>query len=176
MAETRTIANHADWVTSIAWSDDGARLVSGSRDKSAKVFNANTGDLLVSYPGHAAAVRGVAFLPDGKQAYSSGTDKKLHRWDTETAKKAAEVSVGGEAYKIVRGDTFVFVPSADSLLRRIDQSDNKVTHSLPGYQDWVLSTCYHAGTNQVAGGAMNGEVRLWNATDGALIRNWIAKP
>ena len=176
MAETRTIANHADWVTSIAWSDDGTRLVSGSRDKSAKVFNANSGELLVSYPGHAAAVRGVAFLPDGKQVYSAGTDKKLHRWDAETAKKAAEVSVGGEVYKIVRGDTFVFVPGADNQLRRINQSDNKVTHSLVGYQDWVLSTCYHAGTNQVAGGAMNGEVRLWNATDGTLVRNWIAKP
>ena len=176
LAEIRTIANHADWVTSIAWSDDGTRLVSGSRDKSAKVFNANTGELLVSYPGHAAAVRGVAFLPDGKQVYSAGTDKKLHRWDAETAKKTSEVSVGGEVYKIVRGDTFVFVPSADNQLRRINQSDNKVTHTLAGYQDWVLSTCYHAGTNQIAGGAMNGEVRLWNATDGTLIRNWIAKP
>ncbi len=176
MVETRTIANHADWVTAVAWSDDGARLVSASRDKSAKVFDANSGELLVSYPGHAAAVRGVAFLPDGKQVFSTGTDKKLHRWEVEGAKKVIEVTVGGEAYKIVRGDAFVFFPGADNQLRRIDTATNKVSHTLAGYQDWVLSAAFHAVTNRVAGGAMNGEVRLWNATDGTLIRNWIAKP
>ena len=176
MAETRTISNHADWVTAIAWSDDGTRIVSASRDKSAKVFDANSGELLVSYSGHAAAVRGVAFLPDGKQVFSTGTDKKLHRWEVEAAKKVTEVAVGGEAYKIVRGETFVFVSGADNQLRRIDQSTNKITHTLSGYQDWVLTTSYHAGTNRIAGGAMNGEIRLWNATDGTLIRNWIAKP
>lgn len=176
MVETRTIANHADWVTAIAWSDDGTRLVSGSRDKSVKVFDANSGELLVSYPGHAAAVRGVAFLPDGKQVFSTGTDKKLHRWDVEGAKKVTEVAVGGEAFKIVRADAFLFIPGADNQLRRVEQSSNKITHTLSGFQDWVLSASYHAATNRIAGGAMNGEVRLWNATDGTLIRNWIAKP
>ncbi len=176
LAELRTIANHADWVTAIAWSDDGTRLASASRDKSAKVFDATNGELLVSYPGHAAAVRGVAFLPDGKQLVSTGTDKKLHRWELEGAKKVVEVPLGGEAYKMIRGDTFVFVPSADNQLRAINLSDNNVAHTLTGYQDWVSSIAYHAGTHRVAGGAMNGEVRLWNATDGAFLRNWIAKP
>ena len=176
LAEIRTIANHADWVTAVAWSDDGTRLASASRDKSAKVFDANNGELLVSYQGHAAAVRGVAFLPDGKQVFSTGSDKNLHRWEVDGAKKVAEVQFGGEAYKIVRGEGFMFVPGADKQLHRIAQSDNKITHTLAGYQDWVLSTAFHASTNRVAGGAMNAEVRLWNATDGSLILNWIAKP
>jgi WD40 repeat protein len=176
MAETRTIANHADWVTAVAWSDDGVRLASASRDKSAKVFDANTGELLVSYQGHGAAVRGIAFLPDGKHLFSTGADKKMHRWETEGAKKVAEVPVGGEAFKMVRGGTWVFVPSADKHLRSITWSDNKVAHAMSGYQDWVLSPAYHAGTSMIAGGANNGEVRLWNATDGKLVRHWIAKP
>ena len=176
MAETRTIANHADWVTAVAWSDDGVRLASASRDKSAKVFDAKSGELLVSYQGHGAAVRGIAFLPDGKQLFSTGADKKMHRWETEGAKKVAEVPVGGEAFKMVRGGTWVFVPSADKQLRSITWSDNKVAHAMSGYQDWVLSPAYHAGTSMIAGGANNGEVRLSNATDGKLIRHWIAKP
>ena len=176
LAEVRTIASHADWVTAIAWSDDGTRLASGSRDKSSKVFDGNTGEMIATYPGHAAAVRGVAFLADGKQVLSTGTDKKLHRWEVEGAKKVLEIPFGGEVYKIARGDAFVFVPSADNQLRRITLADNKVTNTLAGYQDWVLSTALHAANNRVAGGSMNGEVRIWNAADGTLIRNWIAKP
>jgi len=176
MAELRTISSHADWVTAVAWSADGTRLASASRDKSAKVFVANTGELLSSYAGHAAAVRGVAFLPGGKQVYSTGADKKLHRWEVDGPKKVMELSLGGEAFRIVGGENVYFVPSADNQLRRIDSVSNKATHSLDGYQDWVLSTALHLGSNRVAGGSMNGEVRLWNATDGTLIHHWVAKP
>lgn len=176
LAETKAIANHSDWVTAVAWSDDGGRLASASRDKSAKVFDAMSGELLASYLGHAAAVRGIAFLPDGKQLVTTGTDKKMHRWELEGAKKVTEIPTGGEATKMVRGDQFVLVPSADRLLRLVHFSDNRVAFALGGYQDWVVSTAYHAGTNRAAGGALNGEVRLWNATDGTLVRNWIAKP
>ncbi len=69
LAEVRTIASHADWVTAIAYSDDGTRLVSASRDKSAKVYDGATGELLSSYLGHGAAVRGVSILADNKQVH-----------------------------------------------------------------------------------------------------------
>ena len=176
MLETRTIANHADWVIAVAWSDDGTKLGSASRDKSAKVFNETNGELVVSYPGHGAPVRGITFLPDGKQMASAGTDNKLHRWEIDGAKKVAEVALGGEGYKIIRNDNAIIVPSSDKQLRVIQLSDNKVTMALGGYQEWVVSSAYHAGTNRLAGGALDGEVRVWNAADGTLLRNWVAKP
>ena len=109
LQEIRTIASHADWVTAVAWSDDGTRLVSASRDKSAKVYDGATGELLSSYLGHGAAVRGVSILADNKQVVSVGADNKLHRWDIEGAKKVAEVGVGGEGYKLIRSGTNLFV-------------------------------------------------------------------
>jgi len=175
-SELRSISNHADWVTAVAWSEDGSRLASASRDKTSKVFDASNGELLATYLGHAAPVRGVSFLPDGKQVVSSGADKKIHRWEVEGAKKVTEVAVGGEAFKLVQQNSLLFAPCSDTQLRRIDLATNQVSHSLSGYTDWVVSTAMHPGTNCVAGGAMNGEVRLWNATDGSLIRSWIAKP
>ena len=59
----------------------------------------------------------------------------------------------------------------------------QITPGNSGCEHWPF--CYsglmagggiRGGTNRVAGGAMNAEVRLWNATDGTLIRNWTAKP
>ena len=176
MADRKLIASHADWVTALAWSDDGTKLASASRDKTAKVFDGETGDLVASYPGHAAAVRGITILPESKQVLSSGSDGKVHRWDVEGAKKVAELAVGGDAFRLIRGDGFVLVPSADKSLHRMDLSNNAESLTLKGHSDWVLCTALHAPTQRYVTGSVDGELRVWNAADGALLRSWVAKP
>jgi mono/diheme cytochrome c family protein len=173
-ADVRTIASHADWVTGVAWSDDGTRMASSSRDKSAKLYDA-MGELTANYQGHGAPVRGVAFTPDGKQVLSLGADAKLHRWNVEGATKAAEVVVG-EGFRVVRRDGFALVPSGDAQVRQIDLATNAVARSLAGHGDWVLSATVSRDGLRFATGALDGEVRLWNAADGAAIRAWTAKP
>ena len=173
-ADVRTIASHADWVTGIAWSDDGTLLASSSRDKSAKLYNV-TGELLGNYQGHAAAVRGVAFAPDGKQVLSVGSDGKLHRWNVEGAAKAGEVVVG-DALRVVRRDGFALVTCGDGQARQIDLANTAVTRSLAGHRDWVLSAAVSPDGSRFATGSLDGEIRLWNAVDGALISVWTAKP
>ncbi|MGI9427074.1 MAG: c-type cytochrome domain-containing protein, partial [Bythopirellula sp.] len=182
LEEVRRLASHADWVTAIAWSNDGTRLASASRDKSAKVYDCATEELLSSYLGHGAAVRGVSILDDNKQVVSVGADKKLHRWNVEGAKKVAEVSVGGEGYKLVRNGPNVFVPCSDNRLLRVDLSNNSVAQVYKGHSDWVLTaSCQPTTTGDdksryIASGAFDGEVRIWNIADAAIVRQWIAKP
>ncbi len=182
LQELRTIASHADWVTAVEWSDDGTRLASASRDKSVKVYDGNTGELLSSYLGHGAAVRGVSMLADNKEVVSVGADNKLHRWNIEGSKKVAEVDVGGEGYKLVRDGTNVFVPCSDKRLLRIDLAKNTIALEYKGHSDWVLTACYQPSTTgdessrYIASGSFDGEVRIWNVTDATIVRQWIAKP
>jgi DNA-binding beta-propeller fold protein YncE len=172
----QTIPSHADWVNALAWSDDGKKLASASRDKSAKVYTAENGELLTSYAGHGVAVKGIAFTPDGASVLSVGDDKKLHRWEIEGAKKVAEVGVGGEGYKLIRGTDFVLVPANDKLLHRIDLGKNQETLKFAGHVDWVLTSAAHIKNSQIASGSMDGMVRLWNAADGTLLREWRGAP
>lgn len=178
MTEVRTLASHADWITAVAWSDDGSRLATASRDKSAKVYVGATGELLASYLGHGAAVRGITIFNDNKQVITTGADNKLHRWEIEGAKKVAEVAVGGEAFKLLRREGIVLFPCADKRLLQFDLSNNTITQTFAGHADWVLSAAI--GTQpahaQLVSGAFNGEVRVWNLSDGAVVQSWIAKP
>lgn len=182
LQEVRTIASHADWVTAVAWSDDGTLLASASRDKSAKVYDGATGDLLSSYLGHGAAVRGVSILADNKQVVSVGADNKLHRWNVQGNKKVAEIGIGGEGYKLIRSGTNLFVPCSDNRLRRIDLNNNTVAQEYTGHSDWVLTACHQPTTTggddggSIASGSFDGEVRIWNIADAAIVRQWIAKP
>ena len=109
-AEQRTITSHSDWVFAVAWKADGSQLATGSRDKTAKVFDAQTGELLITFSGHNSPVRGVLFHPDGAEVYSAGTDNKNQRWKIADAAKTKVVGLGGEVYKLtLGGESFIVV-------------------------------------------------------------------
>ena len=54
----------------MAFSPDGKRLVSGSEDKTVKVWDAETGQETLTLKGHTGGVTSVAFSPDGKRIVS----------------------------------------------------------------------------------------------------------
>lgn len=170
----RAYSSHADWVTAIAFSVDGNKLVSASRDKSAKVFDLESGQMLVNYAGHGFPVRGVAFTADGAQVVSVGDDKKLHRWNVSDAKKLAEVGLEGEGFHIVRAENMVFIPGANRRVSKLDLSNNKVTATLAGLDDWALS-CTVAADGRIAAGSAAGTIKLW-AADGKEQNQWPATP
>lgn len=59
----------------------GKRLVSGSSDKTLKVWDAANGHETLTLKGHTSPVSSVVFSPDGKRIVSGGDDKTIKIWD-----------------------------------------------------------------------------------------------
>jgi dipeptidyl aminopeptidase/acylaminoacyl peptidase len=175
-SEQLTITSHSDWVFAVAWNADGTKLATASRDKTAKVFDAKTGELLITYNGHNQPVRGVLFAPEEKDVFSAGSDNKLHRWSIAEGKKAADVNLGGEAYKLTPGGDSHFIGSAANSVRQFAAKDQKQLREFSGAKDWILSTAYDAAGKRLAGGTFDGQVFVWNAEDGKLITSFCAAP
>jgi len=90
--QNRTPANakyvlrgHSDMVTSVYWSLDGSQLVSGSLDRTARLWLVANQQNTVTYAGHHAGVLTVAWSPNGSLLASGGKDKTLQVWDTTGA-------------------------------------------------------------------------------------------
>ena len=59
-------------------------MLSGSADKTLKLWDAATGALLRTFEGHSDGVNSVAFSPDGTRVLSGSCDKTLKLWDAAT--------------------------------------------------------------------------------------------
>lgn len=171
------IEDHADWVMGIAWNHDGTRLASASRDKTSKLFDTSNGESLATYPGHGEAVYGVAFSPDGAQVYTSGASKTIQLWNPADGAKIADIGgFGGEVDKVVIRQGFAFAACADGIVRQFQVSDRAAVRSYTGHADWVYAIAYNEATGRLASGGYDGEVRVWNGADGALVKSFTAAP
>ena len=68
----------------VAHSPDGTKIVSGSLDKTVRVWDAVTGTLINTLQGHSGGVTAVAYSPDGTKIVSGSGDKTVRVWDAVT--------------------------------------------------------------------------------------------
>jgi len=179
------VENHADWILGLAFTPDAKAIVTGSRDKTAKVWDLANKESLLTFPDHQNIVNNVAMTPDGKFGLSAGEDGTIRIWQaTDMAKmigKATKSLTGhGKAvFRLANHDDvkkpLIASCSADMTVRLWDPIGGTALKTLSGHTDWVYAVAISPDGQLVAGGAANGEVRVWK-TDGAPVSNFNATP
>jgi WD40 repeat protein len=74
-------------VNSVAFSPDGQRVLTGSWDKTARLWDASTGKEIRRFEGHSESVESVAFSRDGKWVVTGSGDKTARLWEVPTGKE-----------------------------------------------------------------------------------------
>lgn len=81
---TNTLQSHVWAVNTVDLSPDAKILVSGSVDKTVKIWEVATGTLLRTLSAHSQQVWSVATSPDGKMLASAGGDNQINLWEIST--------------------------------------------------------------------------------------------
>ena len=92
------LQGHTDAVTTVSWSPDGSQLASGSRDKTARLWQISSGQTIATYKDHTAAIMSVAWRPlvsNGVQLLASGgDDETVQVWNTQAARRRSFPRLG----------------------------------------------------------------------------------
>jgi WD40 repeat protein len=185
---------HNDQIESVAFSPDGARILSAGADQTIKLWDVATSQLLRTFIGHTDYVQAVAFSPDGGRILSGGFEGTLILWDAATGKALQTYHSKldpGESNTITSvafspDGSKILAASQNKTLKVWDVSTGALLRTLkgPGY---ISSAAFSAdGSTILSGdGYIDNEdcqikakgskahfMRLWDAVKGTEIRTF----
>jgi WD40 repeat protein len=93
----REIRGHTDTVKSLSFSPDGSYFISGSYDKTIKIWSTETGQEVKTLTGHTGTgdigrVLSVTYSPDGRQIVSCSNDRTIKFWDASNGNVIRTIS------------------------------------------------------------------------------------
>lgn len=83
-SKIRSLSGHTDSVWSLSWSHNGRYIASGSADATARVWDWNSGKLLLIYDKHGDTVRAVSWSPDDSRIVSCALSGPVYIWASDS--------------------------------------------------------------------------------------------
>lgn len=87
-----TLTGHKDSVLSASFSAEVPWVITASRDRTARVWNSQTGEEIAQLTGHGEWVEEASLSPKGKRAVTVSNDGKVRVWDVTSGREIVTLS------------------------------------------------------------------------------------
>lgn len=168
----RVLRGHGDRVLSIALSQDGQQLASGSADRTIKLWNPHTGKCVHTLHGHESWVWAVAFSPNSKMVASASYDHTIRLWDAESSEciqilqghpsSVLAIAFNADSTQLVSG-------GYDQMIKRWDINTGKCIQTWQAHTDRVWAVAFSPNNQCLATGGDDQTVKLWDLSTGACL-------
>ena len=163
---------HEGSVNTVAVSADGTKVVTGSDDNTARVWDTSTGEALTPALSHESLVWSVALSADGTKVVTGSWDNTARVWDTSTGEAltpalshesvVVSVALSADGTKVVTG-------SGDNTARVWDTSTGEALTPALSHEGFVWSVALSADGTKVVTGSWDNTARVWDTSTGEAL-------
>jgi WD40 repeat protein len=164
---------HTHSVSSVCLSGDGRYALSGSLDKTLRLWELGTDRCLRTFEGHTSTVLSVCLSGDGRYALSGSHDNTLRLWELGTGRclrtfaghreNVSSVCLSGDGHHALSG-------SWDNTLRLWELGTSRCLRTFKGHTEWVTSVCLSGDGRYAMSGSNDNTLRLWELSTGRCLR------
>jgi WD40 repeat protein len=166
---------HSEWITALAFSADGRRLVSCGDDKQAALWDAETGARLAELEGLADEGLAAAWDGEGKlvaTASDSRAEAKIALWDAATGELLRSFEPEEVTCLGLSPDGRWLAAGREKAAVVYDTATGEPMHVLEGYEKEVSQAVFGPDSRALAVVTSEPVLRVWDATNGEVIRSW----
>jgi len=168
----RALRGHGHFVSDVVMSSDGQFALSGSWDKTLRLWDLNTGQTSRQFVSHTKDVLSVAFSADNRQIVSGSRDKAIKLWNTLAQCK---FTIGEDCHNDWVS-TVRFSPSSsnpvivsagwDKVVKVWNLANCKLKTNHHGHHGYINTVTVSPDGSLCASGGKDGNAMLWDLNEG----------
>ncbi|MYC78611.1 sigma-70 family RNA polymerase sigma factor [Candidatus Poribacteria bacterium] len=165
-------------VLALAFSPNGTRLASGSKDKAVQLWDNTTNSEPIVLQKHTGWTNVLAFSPNGKMLASGSTDKTVQLWNTDTGEPIATLTGhlnGINALAFSPDGTTLASGSTDGTIRFWNiKTGDVLAPRITGHTEWVKGVTFSKDSSTLVSVAFNGAINFWDVKTSQRTNHQIA--
>jgi WD40 repeat protein len=167
-----TLVGHTDIVWVANFSPDGTKVVTGSSDYTAKIWDVATGNLLKTLVGHTNIVWVANFSPDGTKVVTASSDNTAKIWDVATGNVLFNLVGHTESVydaNFSPDGTKVVTTSFDDTAKIWDVATGNLLKTLVGHTNIVWVANFSPDGTKVVTASIDKTAKIWDVATGNLL-------
>ena len=154
-------------LTNCAFNKSGDKFITGSYDRTCKVFDMDTVEEIHTLEGHKNVVYAIAFNnPYGDKIITGSFDKTCKLWDANTGEcyytPSAATPARLSALVSTRQST-IATGSMDNTAKLWDVETGMEVCTLAGHTAEIVSLCFNTSGDTIVTGGFDHDARVWDA-------------